>query len=114
MSPSVFVVLVAHDYKIELPVLREVLRSNAAYIGMLGGRKRRDAIRGALRDEGFTEPEISRIRAPIGLDIGARSTAEIALAIAAELVAVERQAAPCRTRRAQPPGCHPEGAQRPE
>jgi xanthine dehydrogenase accessory factor len=92
MSSSVSVVLVAHDYKFELPVLREVLRGDAGYIGMLGGRKRRDAIRSALHDEGFTDGEIARIHSPIGLDIGARSTAEIALAIAAELVAVERHA----------------------
>ena len=84
--------LVAHDYKFELPVLREVLRSEAAYVGMLGGRKRRESIFGMLAEEGFTQDEIARIHSPIGLDIGARSTAEIALAIAAELVAVERRA----------------------
>jgi len=92
MSATVSLVLVAHDVKFELPVLREVLRSDVGYIGLLGGRKRREAIRGALAEEGFTEREIARIHAPIGLDIGARSTAEIALAVAAELVSEERGA----------------------
>lgn len=83
-----YVVLLAHDYKYELPVLREVLRGNAGYIGMLGSRRRGESIKTMLRDEGFTAAELSRIRTPIGLAIGAKSAAEIALAIASEIVAV--------------------------
>lgn len=81
------VVLLAHDYKYDLPVLRHVLRSDAAYVGMLGSRKRGAAIRALLADEGFSEAELARLRTPVGLDIGARSASEIALAIAAEIVA---------------------------
>jgi xanthine dehydrogenase accessory factor len=83
-----YIVLLAHDYKYELPVLREVLRSNAAYVGMLGSRRRGETIRSMLREEGFTTAELNRLRTPIGLAIGAKSAAEIALAIAAEIVAV--------------------------
>ena len=83
-----YIVLLAHDYKYELPVLREVLRSSAAYVGMLGSRRRGETIRSMLREEGFTTAELSRLRTPIGLAIGAKSAAEIALAIAAEIVAV--------------------------
>ena len=83
-----YIVLLAHDYKYELPVLREVLRSSAAYVGMLGSRRRGETIRSMLRDEGFTMAELNRLRTPIGLAIGAKSAAEIALAIAAEIVAV--------------------------
>jgi len=83
-----YVVLLAHDYKYELPVLREVLRSDAGYIGMLGSRRRGESIRSILREEGFTTTELSRLRTPIGLAIGAKSAAEIALAIAAEIVSV--------------------------
>jgi xanthine dehydrogenase accessory factor len=83
-----YVVLLAHDYKYELPVLREVLRSDAGYIGMLGSRRRGESIRAMLIEEGFTASELSRVRTPIGLMIGARSAAEIALAVAAEIVAV--------------------------
>ena len=83
-----YVVLLAHDYKYELPVLREVLRGDAGYIGMLGSRRRGESIRAMLIEDGFTPAELSRLRTPIGLTIGARSASEIALAIAAEIVAV--------------------------
>ena len=83
-----YVVLLAHDYKYELPVLREVLRGDAGYIGMLGSRRRGESIRAMLTEDGFTPAELNRLRTPIGLTIGARSAAEIALAIAAEIVAV--------------------------
>jgi xanthine dehydrogenase accessory factor len=83
-----YIVLLAHDYKYELPVLREVLRSDAGYIGMLGSRRRGESIRSMLKEEGFTPTELSRLRTPIGLGIGAKSAAEIALAIAAEIVSV--------------------------
>jgi xanthine dehydrogenase accessory factor len=83
-----YVVLLAHDYKYELPVLREVLRSDARYIGMLGSRRRGASMRAMLEEEGFTASELARLRTPIGLAIGAKSASEIALAIAAEIVAV--------------------------
>jgi xanthine dehydrogenase accessory factor len=83
-----YIVLLAHDYKYELPVLREVLRSDAAYIGMLGSRRRGDTIRAMLDEEGFTAAELARLHSPIGLPLGGKSSAEIALAIAAEIIAV--------------------------
>jgi xanthine dehydrogenase accessory factor len=83
-----YVALLAHDYKYDLPVLREVLRSNAGYVGMLGSRRRGETIRSMLHEEGFTASELARLHSPIGLSIGAKSAAEIALAIAAEIVAV--------------------------
>lgn len=82
-----YIVLLAHDYKYELPVLREVLRSDAAYVGMLGSRRRGESIRTMLKEDGLTAAEVGRLRTPIGLAIGAKSAAEIALAIAAEIVA---------------------------
>lgn len=81
------IILIAHDYKYELPVLREVLRRPAAYIGLLGSRKRGAAVRQMLTEEGFTSDELSRIHSPIGLDIGAKTPAEIAVAILAEVIA---------------------------
>ena len=81
-------VLVAHDYKYELPVLRALLRSPVGYLGMLGSKKRGDAVRELLREEGFTDDELARIHTPIGLDIGGKSSAEVALSILAEIVAV--------------------------
>ena len=81
-------ILVAHDYKYELPVLRSLLRSTIGYLGMLGSKKRGVAVRELLRDEGFSDDELSRIRTPIGLDIGGKSSPEVALSILAEIVAI--------------------------
>jgi xanthine dehydrogenase accessory factor len=83
-----FVVLASHDYKYELPILREALRSPVRYVGMLSGRKRADGMRALLREDGMSEAEIARLQAPIGLDIGGREPEEIALSIAAQLIAV--------------------------
>ena len=87
-SKRVAVVLVAHDYKYELPALRALLRSPVGYVGMLGSRKRGDAVRALLREEGFSEDELARIHTPIGLDIGGKSPPEVAVSILGELVAV--------------------------
>jgi len=83
-----FVVLAAHEYKYELPILREALRAPVWFVGMLAGRKRADAVRQLLRDDGLTVEELGRLHSPIGLDIGGREPEEIALSIAAQLVAV--------------------------
>lgn len=82
------VVLLAHDYKYELPVLRDVLRRPPGYIGLLGSRKRGAAIRQILGEEGYTADELARIHTPIGLDLGGKGSADVALAILAEIVAV--------------------------
>ncbi|HEV8496633.1 MAG TPA: XdhC family protein, partial [Gemmatimonadaceae bacterium] len=90
ISPNhrVAVALVAHDYKYELPVLRQLLRAPVGYIGMLGSKKRGAAVRELLREEGFTDEELARIHTPIGLDLGGKSPPEVALSILAEVVAV--------------------------
>ena len=90
-TPRTYVVLVAHDYKFELPVLRQVLASTAGYVGMLGSRKRGAAVKDLLREDGVPDEQLARLRTPIGLDIGARAPAEIALSIAAEIVAVRER-----------------------
>jgi xanthine dehydrogenase accessory factor len=87
-TKRVAVVLVSHDYKYELPVLRQLLRQPVGYLGMLGSKKRGTAVRDLLRDEGFTDEELARVRTPIGLDLGGKSSPEVALAILAEIVAV--------------------------
>ena len=89
-APSIAFVLVAHDYKYELPVLRHVLRTEAGYIGMLGSSRRGTAVKGMLAEEGFTPEELERVRTPIGVDIGAQTPAEIALSILAEIVGAWR------------------------
>jgi xanthine dehydrogenase accessory factor len=95
LTEGVSVVLTSHDYRYELPVLREALRAPVRFVGMLAGRKRADAIRSVLRDEGMTDAELAGLHAPIGLDIGGREPEEIALSIVAQLVAV-REGKPSR------------------
>jgi xanthine dehydrogenase accessory factor len=85
---STALVLVAHDYKYDLPVLRHALATEVGYIGMLGSTRRGAAILKLLREEGLSEESLGRVRVPIGLDVGARSAPEIALSILAEIQAV--------------------------
>lgn len=88
---STFVILVAHDYKFEVPVLRVVLEREPAYIGLLGNRSRGAAVLRFLAEEGLGEEQLSRVHVPIGLDIGARAPAEIALSALAEALAVRNE-----------------------
>ena len=85
-SRATAIVLVSHEYKYDLPILKAALVSNAGYVGMLGGRKRRDAMKELLRGDGVPDDALSRLRTPIGLDINAETPAEIAVSIAAELI----------------------------
>jgi xanthine dehydrogenase accessory factor len=87
LTPRTALVLVSHEYKYDLPVLRAALVSDAGYVGMLGGKRRRDSIKELLRSDGVPESAMERLRTPIGLDIGAETPAEIAVSIAAQLVA---------------------------
>jgi xanthine dehydrogenase accessory factor len=89
---STAVVIVAHDYKVELPVLRVALRRDVPYVGMLGSRKRAATVRAMLAEDGVAESEIVRLRAPIGLPIGSQGAGEIAVSIIAELIATWRSA----------------------
>jgi xanthine dehydrogenase accessory factor len=83
-----FVVILTHDPKFDLPTLAHTLRSGARYIGAIGSRGTHEQRQERLRQLGFGEADLDRIRAPIGLDLGARTPEEIAVAILAEMLAV--------------------------
>jgi xanthine dehydrogenase accessory factor len=87
-GPATPIVLVAHDYKIDVPVLEKALASDAPYIGLLGSRRRGATILQMLRDAGVADAQLARVRTPIGLDLGGESAADIALSIISEIVAV--------------------------
>ncbi len=87
-NSSTIVVLAAHDYKYDIPVLKTVLTSEAAYIGMLGSHRRGEAILKFLKESGLEDESLARVHVPTGLDIGAETAAEIALSILAEAMAV--------------------------
>jgi xanthine dehydrogenase accessory factor len=84
-------VALTHDPKIDDPALEHALRAECFYIGALGSRKTHAGRVERLRAAGFPAEAIARIRAPIGLDIGAVSPAEIAVAILGEIIAALRK-----------------------
>ncbi len=84
------VVTLSHDAKIDEPALSAALRSEAFYVGALGSRRTQEKRRARLTDGGLDDAALARIHGPVGLDLGAKSPAEIALSIAAELVATLR------------------------
>ena len=81
------VVVLTHDPRFDNPALATALRSRAGYIGAIGSRATVSQRREALREMGFSDEQLACIHAPVGLDIGAQTPAEIALSIMAEIVA---------------------------
>ena len=83
------VVTLTHDPKLDDPALEVALKSNAFYIGALGSSRTHAKRVARLKDAGLTDAQIARIGSPVGLDIGAKSPAEIAISILAEVVAAK-------------------------
>ncbi len=90
IDDDTYVVLVTRGHKHDEIALRQVVNSNAAYIGMIGSRTRVRTVRERLLRDGFAREKLDQVYAPIGLDIGAITPEEIALSIVAEMVKVRR------------------------
>jgi xanthine dehydrogenase accessory factor len=91
ITPQTYIVLITRGHQFDEPCLREVIHSQAKYIGMIGSKRRIKACFIRFRDEdGIPEDLLKRVHAPIGLDIGAESPEEIALSIISEMVKVHR------------------------
>jgi xanthine dehydrogenase accessory factor len=88
------VVVLSHDAKLDEPALLAALRSDCFYLGALGSQRTQQARRRRLLDEGISEQALERLHGPIGLDIGALTTPEIAVSILAELIQVRRRMVP--------------------
>lgn len=82
--------LMTHNYNYDKAMLGQLLQKNVSYIGMLGPKKKRERILNELKDEGlsFTEQQLSILHSPVGLDIGAETSEEIALSILSEIKAM--------------------------
>ncbi|MQA95796.1 MAG: XshC-Cox1 family protein [Streptosporangiales bacterium] len=80
------IAVLTHDPKFDVPLLEVALRTPAGYVGAMGSRRTHDDRMQRLREAGLTESELSRLRSPIGLDLGARTPEETAVSIAAELI----------------------------
>lgn len=86
IRPGDCVIATTAGHRGDYTVLRQALGTEAGYIGCIGSRKKIAYIRALLREEGFSEAEVARIHAPIGLPIGAETPEEIAVSITAELI----------------------------
>lgn len=86
-GPEASVVIVTRGHAHDAEALAQALRTRAGYVGMIGSRRKREAVYQRLRGQGFTEADLGRVRCPIGLDIGAETPEEIAVSIVGELVA---------------------------
>ena len=90
---GVSIAIVTRGHKQDEDCLRAALSAKPDYIGMIGSKRRTNIVLDKLREEGFASDLLQKVRAPIGLDIGAVSPEEVALAILSEIVA-ERRGAP--------------------
>jgi xanthine dehydrogenase accessory factor len=91
LNPATSVAVLTHDPKFDEPTLKVVLAREVGYVGAIGSRKTSEERAERLRHEGLTSEQLDRIHGPIGLNIGAVSPEEIALAIMAEIVATRHK-----------------------
>jgi xanthine dehydrogenase accessory factor len=89
-NESSYIVIVTRGHRDDMRVLRWAVQTRAKYVGMIGSKRKTIAIFRELTQEGLAAKLFERVRAPIGLDIGAVTPDEIAVAITAELIAVRR------------------------
>ena len=82
--------LMTHNYNYDMAMLKQLLQKTITYIGMLGPKKKRERMLNELKDEGliFTDQQLSVLHSPVGLDIGAETSEEIAVSILAEIKAL--------------------------
>ena len=90
IDQATYIVLVSRGHKQDETALREVVRSDAAYVGMIGSRRRVSTVLSHLAREGYAKEALERVHTPIGLDIGAETPEEIAVSVIAEIIAVRR------------------------
>jgi xanthine dehydrogenase accessory factor len=84
------IVIVTRGHLHDKTVLAQALKTPAAYIGMIGSRRKRDTIYRELLEEGFSDADLARVHCPIGMDIGAETPEEIGVSIVAEMISLRR------------------------
>lgn len=93
LGPAAYCVVVTRSHRLDEDCAEACLRTPARYVGMIGSSKKVATVRDTLRERGVAPRDLARLRAPIGLDLDARTHGEIAVAIVAEMVAVRRGSA---------------------
>jgi len=87
LHPGDSVAILSHDTKLDEPAIVGALRAGCRYVGAIGSRKTQAERRERLLAAGLTEADLARLRGPVGLDLGGRAPAEVALAVMAEITA---------------------------
>jgi len=90
VTPDSFIVIITHGHKGDEVVLEGALKTPARYIGMIGSKSKNEAVFGHLLAKGFTQDDITRAHAPIGLPIRAQTPEEIAVSILSEMIKCRR------------------------
>jgi xanthine dehydrogenase accessory factor len=88
LGPRDVVCVLTHDHKFDVPAIAAAVKTNVGYIGAMGSRRTHDGRVVRLREHGLDDAEIARVMSPIGLDVGARTPEETAVAICAEIIAL--------------------------
>lgn len=86
VDDATFIVVVTRGHESDFAVVRRALRTGAPFIGLVGSRRKREALFGQLRGEGVAERDLERIVSPVGIAIGAETPEEIAVSIVAQLI----------------------------
>ena len=89
LGPCDAVCVLTHDTKFDVPAIVAALATDAGYIGVMGSRRTKERRDARLREVGVSDKDLARVRAPIGLDLGARTPEETAVSICAEIVACQ-------------------------
>ncbi len=87
ITRNTYIVIITRGHAYDQVALEQTINSNAAYVGMIGSRKKVQTIFNNLREQGIEDGKIERVYAPIGLDIGAKTVEEIGISILAEIIA---------------------------
>lgn len=90
ITPSTYIIIITRGHLKDEEVLSSIIRSGAAYIGMIGSRKKNATVFQRLIEQGVLKEELDKVHAPIGIDINAQTPEEIAVSIVAEIIQVRR------------------------
>lgn len=87
LGPRDSICVLTHDTKFDVPAILAALKTEVGYVGAMGSRRTKERREARLLEEGVSEADLARVRAPIGLDLGARTPEETAVSICAEIIA---------------------------
>ena len=90
LNKSAYVVIITRGHRHDIDCIREVLKHDTAYVGMIGSKRRVKSVLEQLAEEGYSKEKLSKVNAPIGLDIGAVTPEEIAFSIIAQVIKYRR------------------------